>query len=300
MTRILFYSPKEAYGSLSNFALFAVYLKGRIWPTSEHYFQAQKFAGSVLEETIRRAATPGEAFRLGRSICEPRLRDDWEQVKDGVMRIAIRAKFTQHPDLTEALLATGEAELVEHTTRDAYWADGGDGHGLNRLGQILMEFRAALLDGSAFDAPVLKDKFEVTRTGYTISTDPAKLDVPAIHAFLNERSYWAQGRTLEMVERSITHSLCFGAYEGTQQVGFVRVVTDFATFAWVCDVFVLETQRGKGLGKWLIETVVAHPQLQRLRRLLLATRDAHGLYQDYGGFEPLAAPEKWMERVNKG
>jgi GNAT superfamily N-acetyltransferase len=118
-----------------------------------------------------------------------------------------------------------------------------------------------------------------------------------IHEYLSERSYWALGRPLEIVRRSIENSLCFGVYEGDRQVGFARVVTDYATFAWLCDVFVLESYRGQGLGKWLIETVAVHPALQSLRLFLLATSDAHELYQRYGGFEVLTHPEKWMVRV---
>ncbi|MBL8058033.1 MAG: GNAT family N-acetyltransferase [Anaerolineales bacterium] len=144
--------------------------------------------------------------------------------------------------------------------------------------------------------------FEARRAGFLISTDPARLDVPALHAFLSERAYWALGRPLAVVERSVQHSLCFGLYAaaGGSQIGFARVVTDYATFAWLCDVFVLEAYRGQGLSKWLIETIVAHPDLAGLRRFLLATRDAHGLYQRYGGFTPLQAPERWLERFNPG
>lgn len=131
---------------------------------------------------------------------------------------------------------------------------------------------------------------------YTISTDPARLDVALIHDYLSRRSYWAEGRPLDVVQRSIEHSLCFGVYEGQQQVGFARVVTDYATFAWLCDVFILEPHRGRGLGKALIACVVAHPALRNLRLFILATRDAHELYRRYGGFEELAAPHKWMVR----
>jgi len=136
------------------------------------------------------------------------------------------------------------------------------------------------------------------RDGYTISTDKARLDVDLIHAFLSERAYWALGRSRALVETSIANSLCFGVYAGDQQVGFARVVTDCATFAWLCDVFILEAQRGRGLAKWLVEVIVAHPDLQGLRRMLLATRDAHELYRRFGGFTPLRAPERWMERVD--
>ena len=127
----------------------------------------------------------------------------------------------------------------------------------------------------------------------TIDTDPARLDVGLIHEFLSQRAYWALGRTREQVERSIANSLNFGAYEGGRQVGFARVVTDRATFAWVCDVFVLESHRGQGISKQLMTAVVEHPELQGLRRMVLATRDAHGLYRQ-SGFEALPHPERWM------
>jgi GNAT superfamily N-acetyltransferase len=135
------------------------------------------------------------------------------------------------------------------------------------------------------------------RDGYSISTDKSRLDVGLIHDFLSQRSYWAQDRTLATVEKTIEHSLCFGVYAADgQQAGFARVVTDYATFAWLCDVFILETHRGQNLGKWLIETIVAHPDLQGFRNFLLATRDAHELYRRYGGFDTLPTPEKWMKR----
>jgi GNAT superfamily N-acetyltransferase len=135
----------------------------------------------------------------------------------------------------------------------------------------------------------------VARRGdFVISTDPALLDVALLHDFLANRSYWATGRPLEVVRRSLDHSLCFGLYEGQRQVGFARVVTDRATFAWLCDVFVLEEYRGRGLSKWLMEYVLAHPNLQGLRRVLLGTRDAHGLYRRYG-FTALADPTRFME-----
>ncbi len=135
---------------------------------------------------------------------------------------------------------------------------------------------------------------EYHRDNYTISTDKAKMDLGAIHGYLSQRSYWAQGRPLEVMQKAIEHSLCFGVYDGSQQVGFSRVVTDCATFAWLCDVFILESHRGRGLGKWMIETVSAHPDLQGRRLFVLATRDAHELYRRYGGFQPLDSPERWM------
>lgn len=134
---------------------------------------------------------------------------------------------------------------------------------------------------------------------YTISTNPGKLDVEFVHDFLDHRSYWAQGRPVATVEKSLTNSLCFGMYAGASQVGLARVVTDYATFAWVCDVFIAEAHRGRGLGKWLIECVVTHPDLRGLKQILLATRDAHELYRRYGGFDSLPAPEKWLTRRNK-
>ena len=136
---------------------------------------------------------------------------------------------------------------------------------------------------------------ELQRNGYTISTDPARLDVDAIFGYLS-RSYWANQRNKETVEKSLQHSLNFGMYLGEQQVGLARVITDLATFAYLCDVYVLEEHRGDGLGKWLIDTVTSHPDLVNIRMFLLATRDAHGLYQQYG-FEELPQPERWMRRL---
>ncbi len=130
---------------------------------------------------------------------------------------------------------------------------------------------------------------------YTISTDKARLDLNLIQDFLNHSSYWAQDRSLVTIQKSIEHSLCFGVYLGDTQVGFARVVTDYATFAWLCDVFILEAHRGQGLGKKLVTYVAAYPELQGTL-FLLATRDAHGLYQAYGGFERLETSDRWMKR----
>ena len=130
--------------------------------------------------------------------------------------------------------------------------------------------------------------------GYEISTDPDRLDVGLIHRFLAEESYWSPGVPRRIVEKAIQNSLCFGVYAGTAQVGFARVVTDKATFALLADVFVLEAHRGKGLSKWLMQRVVDHDDLQGLRRFLLLTSDAHGLYGQFG-FEPLGAPARFME-----
>ena len=133
---------------------------------------------------------------------------------------------------------------------------------------------------------------------FTISTDKTRLNIPLIHEYLSQRSYWARGRSFDVVRKSIEQSLCFGLYRGDEQVGFARVVTDGATFAWICDVFILETVRGRGLGKRLVRAVVEYPELQGLRRLMLATKDAHELYQRYGGFTKLQSPDRWMERFN--
>lgn len=140
---IHFNSTRGEYGCFSNFSRHPVHMKGKTWPTSEHYFQAQKYAGTPGEEEIRLVKTPREAADLGRSRKHP-LRPDWEPVKDAVMREVVLAKFTQHPDLREILLGTGDALLVEHTKRDSYWGDGGDGSGQNMLGQILMSVREEL------------------------------------------------------------------------------------------------------------------------------------------------------------
>jgi GNAT superfamily N-acetyltransferase len=130
-----------------------------------------------------------------------------------------------------------------------------------------------------------------------ISTDPARLDVGLIHAFLSEESHWARGITRERVERALANSLCFGAYEHGRQLGLARVVTDHATFAWLADVFVVASQRGRGIGALLTEAVVSHPALKDLRRSALVTSSAPGLYARYG-FAALAKPEIWMERFH--
>lgn len=137
---------------------------------------------------------------------------------------------------------------------------------------------------------------ETHRDHFTISTDPVRLDVDAITDML-ARAYWAQGRTREMIARSLQHSLPFGLYDGPRQIGLARVVSDYTTFAWLCDVFIHEDYRSNGLGKWLMETVHSHPDLQGLRRWLLATRDAHGLYSQFG-WVPLEPPERWMMKIN--
>lgn len=140
---IRFYRTGDAYGFLSNFSPHPFVLGSRMWPTVEHYFQAQKFAGTPDEEAVRTAPTPLAAAQMGRSR-RRRVRSDWLAVRDDVMREAVLAKFTQHGELCEALLATREAELVEHTTYDDYWGDGTDGKGQNRLGEILADVRSEL------------------------------------------------------------------------------------------------------------------------------------------------------------
>lgn len=134
---------------------------------------------------------------------------------------------------------------------------------------------------------------EWRRGQFLISTDRRRLDRDAIHAFLCN-SYWAREIPRSVVDRSIENALCFGVYDGEKLVGFARVITDFATFAYLSDVFVLESHRGRGLSKWLMEVILAHPELQNLRRWTLATRDAHGLYEQFG-FRRLSQPERFME-----
>jgi GNAT superfamily N-acetyltransferase len=135
---------------------------------------------------------------------------------------------------------------------------------------------------------------EHRRGEFLISTDPARLDLNVIHEFLTN-CYWAKGIPRDVVARSIEHALCFGVYDGSgAQVAFARVISDFATIAYIGDVFVLETFRGRGLGKWLMECITRHPALQNLRRWILTTRDAHGLYSQVG-FTPVKAPERFME-----
>jgi GNAT superfamily N-acetyltransferase len=139
------------------------------------------------------------------------------------------------------------------------------------------------------------EPIDARRGPFRISTDKSLLDVPLVHHWLTTATYWATDRSLDTVRKSIENSLCFGLYESERLVGFARVVTDYATFAWLCDVFVLEEFRGRGLGIWLVETIAAQPVLQTLL-FLLATRDAHGLYERHGGFQLLPAPERWMVR----
>ncbi|HEY6204497.1 MAG TPA: GNAT family N-acetyltransferase [Candidatus Limnocylindria bacterium] len=128
---------------------------------------------------------------------------------------------------------------------------------------------------------------------YTVSTDPARLDRDAVYRYPHEEAYWSQGISRDIFERALDNSLNFTALHGTQLAGFARVVTDRATFAWLCDVFVLPEHRGRGVSRRLMEAVMAHPDLASFRNFLLATRDAHGLYAKFG-FTPLAEPQRWM------
>jgi GNAT superfamily N-acetyltransferase len=129
-----------------------------------------------------------------------------------------------------------------------------------------------------------------------VTDDRSRMDVNRIHMWLSEESYWAKGIPFERVERSIRHSLPFGAFDGSAQVGFARVITDFATFAYIADVFVAQSHRGRGIGRKLMAAITTHPELQTLRRWHLVTRDAHPLYAQFG-FTPLDAPERHMMRL---
>lgn len=134
------------------------------------------------------------------------------------------------------------------------------------------------------------------KKGFSISTDQALLNFEMIYRFLDQDSYWAKGLPPETLRCALANSLCFGVYHNQEQVGLARVVTDRATFAYLCDVFILPAYRGNGLSKWLIQTVRAHPDLQSLRRWLLGTADAHGLYAQFG-FTVITKPERFMEIV---
>jgi len=137
---------------------------------------------------------------------------------------------------------------------------------------------------------------DLRRDGFRVSDDIALLDIDLIHTVLRD-SYWAAGIPRDVVDRSLRGSLCFGVYEGEAQVGFARCVTDRATYAYLADVFVLPSHRGRGIAKWLMDCIVAHPDLQGLRRWSLITRDAHRLYGQYG-FVPLQNPDRYMEKLD--
>jgi GNAT superfamily N-acetyltransferase len=137
---------------------------------------------------------------------------------------------------------------------------------------------------------------ELQRGEFVVSTDPLRLDLDLIHSFLTH-SYWAEGIPRDVVARSVEHSLCFGVFHARRQVGFARIISDYATYAYLADVFIIEAYRGRGLAKFLMECIMRHPQLQDLRRWTLATRDAHGLYAQFG-FTPLSRAENFMEFHN--
>ena len=139
---------------------------------------------------------------------------------------------------------------------------------------------------------------ELRHGDYLLSDDPARLNLDVVHDYLSRQSYWAVGIPRDYVETSLKNSLCLGVYTPAgEQVGLARVITDYATYGWICDVFVLDAHRGHGLGKALVQAIVSHPRLQTVRRLALGTQDAHGLYALFG-FKPLAAPDRHMERRN--
>ncbi len=137
---------------------------------------------------------------------------------------------------------------------------------------------------------------EYRRDNFLISTDRSRLQLVVIHNFLKE-SYWAKNIPFAVVQRSVDNSLCYGVYGDDHQIGFARVITDYTTFAWIADVFILEPYRGQGLSKWLVACILAHPELQGLRRWLLGTKDAHGLYRQFG-FAGIANPDRFMEITN--
>ena len=143
INEIKFYSVNEAYGAFSNFALYPIKINGKVWPTTEHYFQAQKFKGTPYENKIRKAPSPMKAAIMGRSR-KFKLRKDWEKVKDSIMYEAVKRKFLQYQELKELLLSTENAQIIEHTVNDNYWGDGGNGKGKNKLGKILMKIREEL------------------------------------------------------------------------------------------------------------------------------------------------------------
>lgn len=138
---------------------------------------------------------------------------------------------------------------------------------------------------------------DTIRENFLVSTDKARLDINYIHQYLSYQSYWAGNIPIETVRKSIANSMCFGVYDGEKQIGFARMVTDRATFAYLADVFIDEKYRGRGLSKWMLEVILAHPDLQGLRRVILSTRDAHTLYSQFG-FRPLDFPDRWMNIHN--
>ena len=137
------------------------------------------------------------------------------------------------------------------------------------------------------------NRYELKQGEFELTTDRSKMQIEVIHNFLR-KSYWASKRSEDLIRRSIEHSLPFGIFVGQRQIAFARAITDYATFAWIADVFIDDDFRGKGLGKWLIDSMLRHPELQAMRRWVLATKDAHSLYAMFG-FTLLNKPERWME-----
>jgi GNAT superfamily N-acetyltransferase len=155
-----------------------------------------------------------------------------------------------------------------------------------------LHFASRKINSLASLFKIAEMEYTITKDDYTISTDKTKLKLDYVHAFLTT-SYWTPGISMEKVRKGIDGALCFGMYDQERQVGFAGMITDQASFAYLCDVFIDEKYRGKGLGKWLIESILSHPGLQDLRRIMLATRDAHKLYEKCG-FTLITNPERWM------
>jgi GNAT superfamily N-acetyltransferase len=166
-------------------------------------------------------------------------------------------------------------------------------HNCSKIKSLTLDFFAAFQFSDAARDLVPIMHAEMTRGEFAISTDPARLDLDAIYDFLS-KSYWGQNRSRERVETSIKNSFCFGVYSGKSQIGFARLVTDYATFCYLADVYILEPFRRRGLGKWLIDSILGHPQFKHLRRWCLVTRDAQELYIKCG-WQPLKNPEQYME-----
>lgn len=145
-----------------------------------------------------------------------------------------------------------------------------------------------------FQSRLPMENINITRGMYCISTDKKRLDLKAVHQYLSQESYWCQNIPFERVEKAAHNSLTFAVLHGNNQVGYARIISDYTTFAYLADVYILESHRGQGLSKWLMETIMTHPELQGLRRWMLATRDAHGLYAQYG-WKTIANPASWME-----
>ena len=140
--------------------------------------------------------------------------------------------------------------------------------------------------------------FKIFKEDFYISTDKRELDIDAIHEFLSTKAYWCLNIPKEKVQTAIDNSLCFGVYQDKKQIGFARIITDFSTIAYLGDVYIVEEKRGKGISKWLIDTIMNYPELQGLRRWILLTGDAHGLYRQFG-WTDIADPTKWMELHNR-